>query len=319
MFLSLRHPPIADARTQAAISKARNQNGLHIYFNKPHTKPDNEFNTPLADMAGTKSTYLTWTSVLRAKEAGASFGLNIRPDGAHAGLGYGIYTSKGQYYAARNEGNTKWGGYQYYSTVSLKKGQYVVMTMHVRYPPQGTTVEPIKVEINGFEQATPVTFNHPEDFSMLGSKLIQDKSSFFDMEMLEIHFLYSGITQGLPLRPSPADYISLQTAKLGYITQWDTVILQGQYAALNGTFKGILVGVSAANKSPAYYVFESYQGDSATVTIRLKVGFNDVAISTDKEQRALNMAIGPDDNAWLLIDNINISNLEIHTTAKIEK
>ncbi|XP_077534175.1 uncharacterized protein LOC144146106 isoform X2 [Haemaphysalis longicornis] len=308
---SLTKPPMNDKKLQAAVARARSANGVHLYFDEPHTKKDKTYNTPLPNWGNTKSSNLTWTTVCCAAEDGASFGLRISNPHHYLRLEYGVneYT----YHYANGYEKGYWLNQKDFFPRKLKKNEYVVFTAHLKYVNADKKLT-VTFEVGGDVSKEEIIYSPNQDFSTLGTHFKQHEDNFQNVQLLEIHFLYTGITEGLPARGPANQYISFQTAELCAMRAGNTAVIVGRYYAYNTNRDGILIGVGSSQGS-TFHDFTSYRNSKHAVTFRVQLGFfGDVSLSSEKEEQKLTLNFDTDEPVWLLVENIQILNLEIHST-----
>lgn len=312
-MFSFRRPGITDSKSQAAIAKARNENGVHIYFDVPHVMKSAMYTTTVANLGNTKSKFLNYTALCRATGDAPEFRTVHLAEDQQTRIEIGF--SKGYVVSIKDGNAVEWSNRRLPDApTTWRRNMYTVVTLNFKYPSG-----PFKIEVNGVPHGEANKFKKIKDFSKFGYWFAQHHGFWSHIEVLEVHFLYTGITQGLPPRNAGEKYVSLQKASVCFMGQGSTAVIVGQYAQHNNKYSGIVIGVCTEKQHPMPKEFASHKDSNEMVTFRVSVGIFNVAIRSNKEQQLLDLNIGPDDNAWLVVDNINILNLEIHTGTRVEK
>lgn len=294
-----------------AIAEARNANGVHYYFQVPHEKRNHKLRSITSNLQKSNTAFLDWTVVLFLKGSSADYGLRILNQNSSAAIEVGA-EKDGSVYVKHME-NKNWHDKKVLYTQSTREGLCMVFTVRLLYPEAGTAIEPVKVEVNGKHYNKTVHLLSKASIETMGYYFEQDKYRFDKVNLVEMHYQYWGITDSLPDKIGTVDYFSLKEATLAAMRVGDVAIVVGQYLQDAPKTNGFVLG-AGTKKKKVLKTFTVPRSNDAYV-FRISVGSKNVAISSEKEDSVQTIDINHEEDVWLLLGNVNISNIEITAVA----
>ncbi|XP_077499474.1 uncharacterized protein LOC144110450 [Amblyomma americanum] len=316
---SFSQPPVMDADVMAQISDARSANGVHIYFDEPISKNAFLLKTPVSDLDATRTRHLNWSTVARATADKPNISTVLCNDAQDYCIESGVSGRPFQPYMAKNDAGswTKPQEAELPDKYQGKKHDYIVLTLRILYPFKDASGNAainnqVSCEFNGKSFPTTLKFKK-QDLKHLARNVYTHRTLFANVEVIEYHFEYTGVTAGIeagsPLR-------SLKFANLTHLSAGGYAVITGKYEQHNNTFSGIVIGVGKMDGSSEVTGtkhFSNLSDSSKEHTFKVTLSDVSTTITVGREKADIANVLAGDSFVWLLVQNINIENLEIHS------
>lgn len=325
MMSSYNQPQIFDPVVMTAISALRKAPGVHVYLDAAQIDDTTTwvYSTVIDNFEKIPSGKLTYAFLMQAiiDNPAYSVGL-IVPDDETVGLrmGHDGSTSFGTVMTCADTScaSNDWKWYQLTVGGALKAGDFFVHSVELTYP---STYKPYEAQVKfigngGTQTSIDQCFYFSPGVKELGKYVFNYEDSTDRVVILEHHFVYSGITEAMPRNPkipminvNDPRYLRLCDISAG---GWAVII--GSYIAADPATDGIMIGYYQSKKN--VHVFKEYKKKGVEVVFEITVSNFAISIAT-KDKRVLLQDDLVDDGWYSLIaQNINITNVEIHTGPK---
>lgn len=313
---SFTEPAITDTNILALISEARRENGVHIYLDQPHKNSNlaQTFGTTIADLSKTTSATFTLTSLLRATGHNPHVVIGFKNSHDTLGMEVGMQADMIPY-ASRYQKD--WKNTSFTDPITWNTGVFKVFSMHFTYPHNSNTSADVTCEIDGVSSGGKTSFDMEDELKNIAQLFFNHVTHFTRVSALEHHMIYTGITAALPRNPDKP-LISNETGKHGHLPSMSPggwAVIVGSYIDVNANYDGIMVGFF--HDHPKTFVFSTLNTEGEEVVIRLSVTVLGVRLVTDGESSYINVRSLDDQFVQVMLDNIDIKNIELHTGIKV--
>lgn len=316
--MSLQEIPITDANVLSILSEVRKARGVHVYLDQPDqdSLKNKKYTALIDDLEKTGTAMVRYSVLLLVTEDAPVFSMGMQD---HFNTWYAIemgISSKFKAYGVVCDGNAWKNSSDILTNFKPKKDDYLIYSMTLKSPfgPNAGGNAPInhvQVAVNGHSSQK---FNFSKDNLRHVARRLYYHVNFKGIQVLEHHLEYTGITGGLPIDTS-VSYISLQFATISHLSAGGYAIIEGKYKEINSSLTGILIGVDKAG-SPDFETFPNYNDPQELVTFVVSIGEDYCAVSSATAKTRFTRVQPGDDFVWLVVQNIDIENLEIHRGLK---
>lgn len=313
---SFTEPAIMDTNILALISEARKEDGVHIYLDQPHmdSNVSQNFGTTIADLSKTTSATFTLTSLLVATGHNPHVVIGFKNAKDTLTMEIGMQADMVPYTSRYQK---TWHNTSFTDAITWNTGVFKVFSMHFSYPRNNNTSADLTCEIDGVSTGGKTSFDMEDELKNLAELFFNHVHHFTRVSVLEHHILYTGITAALPRNPDKP-LISNESGKHGHLPSMSPggwAVIVGSYIDVNANYDGITVGFF--HDHPKTFVFTTLQTEGEEVVIRLSVTVLGVRVVTDGESSYINVKSLDDQFVPIILENIDIKNIEIHTGIKV--
>lgn len=305
------HDPILNKVARRNIAAARQWKGIHVYYDRPETDKYRgaKIATPIDDLSATNTGELEYMVLFRAVEDGPHCIVGFIDHVSYYAIEVGIDHALQAFGTIRDQRvwNTRIVLQRNYK---LKKGTFNCMTIKFKTPFGPNASSPdneVEFTINDLK-STKMKFKN-NDLRHVTRYLYYNNDSFANVQILEHHIRYNGITAGLPDATGVLEHKNLSTLNMCSISLPGYAIIRGKYKATKTNFKGVSVilldGVHAVTK------VLSVRRANTPVTLRLTTGIPETKVSSENGTQIY--AIDSHAHLGVAIQNLEIEDAEFHT------
>ncbi|XP_077489212.1 uncharacterized protein LOC144100037 [Amblyomma americanum] len=308
---SIRYPEIQDSNVLAQIAAARQANGVHVYIDEPGNEIYKTYEFILRNLNATGTAKVRYTVLLRATADSPTFALGVTNDYGRGRttttIETGIYGRNRIPHGLR-EALGSWHGKKGPNPLVIKTGEYLVCTAELQHQ----AGKKLEYEFNGKLLAGKSDFSGI-DLAHLYRKAFYHERTYENINALEWHYEYTGITEGLEPSANDKD-ISLKKYNHCHMSAGSTATIRGKYKQMNTSYQGMAIGIQKVRRgNPDVHDFRNHKDPGKAVTFRLAVGDAVTIVYSPTEAVRLENAPAGDEAVCLTFQNIAIENLEIHT------
>ncbi|XP_070379002.1 uncharacterized protein [Dermacentor albipictus] len=306
---SFAEPVIKDPKLLSLIAEARRMKGVHVYYGEPvgdHTVGW-KFDSMIHDLSKITTQQLTYIVLARATsdDATCAIGLSDKDDNSNVAVEIGITPSFA--YGSILE-NGKWNQVNYSDSVVFKTGNFAVLNIKLAGPFNSQSSVEATFEINGIAAPKNRKFAPANWIPNLARILYHHSNQFKNVVVLEHHFVYGGITEGIRQQPNTKMITSNTGGKAQELSLsiggW--VVLSGRYKEIDKKHDGILVGYRLKNNH--FHVFPK-----KTPTFRISVTYVGIRVVT--KDKSVHLKGEKPEDKWIdiILQNFDIDTMEFHT------
>lgn len=311
---SFPEPEIPDPGAQSEIAVHRRSPGVHIYLDDPHGPHLKSwiFSTTVFDLTKVKSKTFDFAFLGRCLHDDPQFALGIKNYDQSMALELG---NRSYPYAS-----IKKGAYWYpvkFDMVdpSYKTGDFVAFSLHISNPQHDNSDSEITFSHNGHAGESSRMYESSYDVTRLAETMFYHTGDFSGMSILECHFVYEGITEARQQAANniiSVHYDSL--VKVADVSEGGSAVITGSYLPVDSSINGIMIGYFINSQNT--HVFSGQKDPSKVVTFRMTFTSFGVWVVTEGERTVINGE--PLNYRWaeIIVQNMNIMDIEIHTGAK---
>lgn len=301
-------PSSPDAIQQ--ITEMRNASGVHVYLDNSDSRRGQQYQLLNDTLKNTWN--FKYTALLMATRDNPSFGLIVSNTDEtrliEMGIGGNFY-----FYVWFCDNRRCETQVDTTKLLKLKDGEYMLVSWDLfTLFNREKQLEPY---VNGKRVFENADFHFEgENLEKFGNTLTHHKKHFDNIVITEHHFLYTDITENLK-KSGSQDYISFQYSILCVFSAGGYAKIRGKYKNMNANIKGILIGFARPGVKKTL-TFD-YLDPQKEVDFQVTTGEFLTYISSADKFCVYENRMPPGYFIWLLVQNIDIKNIEIHTGRSI--